>query len=173
MTPLISAKVAAAINAQIGLEFLASLQYEAISAWFRLEGLPRLQAHFTRQAEEERVHAHRFMKFLLDAGRGLDLPAIPAPRCKFKSAEEAVQLALDHELKVTDSIKALLNLADKENDRFTQNSLQWFIQEQLEEVSSADELLQIVSRAGDGGLLFVEHFLGTKSPGQRRGGGEG
>src|SRR5688572_11506741 len=171
MTPLISAKVAAAINAQIGLEFLASLQYEAISAWFRLEGLPRLQAHFARQAEEERMHAHRFIKFLLDAGRGLELPAIPAPKCKFKSAEETVQLALDHELKVTDSIKALLNLADKENDRFTQNSLQWFIQEQLEEVSSIDELLQIVSRAGEGGLLFVEHFLASKGPGKKRGDG--
>jgi ferritin len=169
MTPLISAKIATAINAQIGLEFLASLQYEAISAWFRLEGLPRLQAQFARQAEEERMHAHRFIKFLLDAGRGLELPAIPAPKCKFKSAEEAVQLALDHELKVTDSIKALLNLADKENDRFTQNSLQWFIQEQLEEVSSTDELLQIVSRAGEGGLLFVEHFLASKGPGKKRG----
>jgi bacterioferritin B len=166
MTPLISAKVAAAINAQIGLEFLASLQYEAISAWFRLEGLPRLQAHFAQQANEERGHAHRFIKYLLDAGQPLELPAIPAPKCKFKSPEEAAHLALDHELKVTDSIKALLNLAEKEGDRFTQNSLQWFIQEQLEEVSSADELLQILRRAGSGGLLFVEHFLGSRSPGK-------
>jgi ferritin len=163
MTPLISKKVAAAINAQIGLEFLASLQYEAIAAWFKLEGLPRLQAHFSRQAEEERDHAHRFIKYLLDAGMGLELPAIPAPKCKFKSATEAVQLALDHELKVTDSIKELLTLAEKENDRFTQNSLQWFINEQLEEVSSMDELLQIVQRAGDAGLLFVEHFLASKT----------
>jgi ferritin len=162
MTPLISKKVATAINAQIGLEFLASLQYEAIAAWFKLEGLPRLQAHFSKQAEEERGHAHRFIKYLLDAGMGLELPAIPAPKCKFKSATEAVQLALDHELKVTDSIKELLTLAEKENDRFTQNSLQWFINEQLEEVSSMDELLQIVQRAGDGGLLFVEHFLASK-----------
>lgn len=168
MTALISAKVAAALNAQIGLEFLASLQYEAISAWFRLEGLPRLQAHFARQAEEERDHAHRFIKYLLDAGQALDLPAIPAPKCRFKSAEDAVKLALEHELKVTDSIKALLTLAEKEGDRFTQHSLQWFIQEQLEEVSSADELLQIVRRAGEGGLLFVEHYLSTRggpSPG--------
>lgn len=163
MTPLISKKVAAALNAQIGLEFLASLQYEAIAAWFKLEGLPRLKAHFSQQAEEEREHAHRFIDYLLNAGMGLELPAIPAPKCKFKSAAEAVQLALDHELKVTESIKQLLTLAEKENDRFTQNSLQWFIQEQLEEVSAMDELLQIVRRAGDGGLLFVEHFLGSKS----------
>ncbi len=162
MTPLISKKVAAAINAQIGLEFLASHQYEAIAAWFKLEGLPRLKAHFSKQAAEERDHAHRFISYLLDAGMELALPAIPAPQCRFKSAEEAAQLALDHELQVTDSIKALLNLAEKENDHFTQNSLQWFINEQLEEVSSADELLQIISRAGDAGLLFVEHYLATK-----------
>jgi ferritin len=162
MTPLISPKVAAAINEQIGLEFLASLQYEAIAGWFKLEGLPRLHAEYELQATEERDHARRFIKFLLDTGSPLRLPAIPAPKCDFKSAEEAVQLALDHELKVTDSIKKLLNLAEKEGDRFTENSLQWFIREQLEEVSSADELLQMVRRAGDGGLLIIEHFLANK-----------
>jgi len=162
MTPLIPKKVAAALNAQVGMEFLASLQYEAISAWFKLEGLPRLHAYFTKQATEERAHAHRFIKYLLDAGVGLDLPAIPAPRCKFKSAVEAARLALESELQVTDSIRAILTLAQKESDPFTQNFLQWFIKEQLEEVSSADELLQIVQRAGDGGLLFVEHFIASK-----------
>ena len=162
MIPLISEKVGAALNAQIGMEFLASMQYEAIAAWFKLEGLPRLQAHFSKQAEEEREHAHRFIRFLLDAGRSLDLPAIPAPQCQFKSATEAVQVSLDHEFKVTESIQNLYSLAEKENDRFTQNSLQWFIEEQLEEVSSMDELLQMVKRAGDGGLLFVEHYLASQ-----------
>ena len=95
MTPLISKKMAGALNAQIGMEFLASLQYEAIAAWFKLEGLPRLHAHFSVQAQEEREHAHRFIRFVLDAGRGLELPAIPAPKCQFKSAVEAVQLALN------------------------------------------------------------------------------
>ncbi len=145
------------------------MQYEAISAWFKLEGLPRLSAHFAQQASEERDHAHRFIKFVLDTGTQLELPAIPAPQCHFKSSREAVQVALDHELKVTDSIKALFNLADKEGDRFTQTSLQWFITEQLEEVSSADELLQMVKRSGDGGILIVEHFLSNKPvvPGRR------
>lgn len=163
MTPLISKKVAAALNAQVGMEFLASLQYEAIAAWFKLEGLPRLHVHFTRQAAEEREHAHRFIKYLLDAGISLDLPAITAPQCKFKSAVEAARLALDSELQVTDSIKNILTLAQKEGDPFTQNFLQWFIKEQLEEVSSADELLQIVQRAGESGLMFVEYYLANKS----------
>jgi ferritin len=161
MKQLISKKVGAAINAQIGLEFFASLQYEAISAWFKLQGLPRLSAHFAGQAAEELVHAHRFINFLLETGTALDLPGIEAPQCGFKNAVAAVELALNHELKVTESIKTLLDLAEKENDRFTQNSLQWFITEQLEEVSSTEELLQMVKRAGDTGLLFVEHFLGS------------
>lgn len=76
---------------------------------------------------------------------------------------DAARLALKSELQVTDSIRAILTLAQKEGDPFTQNFLQWFIKEQLEEVSSADELLQIVQRAGDGGLLFVEHFIASKS----------
>jgi ferritin len=166
MTPLIPKKVGTAISQQIGLEFFASMQYEAIAGWFKLEGLLRLSAHFAKQAAEERDHAHRFIKFLLDAGTLPELPAIPAPQCRFKSAIEAVSVALDHELKVTDAIKKLFDLADKEGDRFTQNSLQWFIQEQLEEVSSTDELLQIVKRAGDGGLLIVEHFLASRPGGK-------
>lgn len=160
MKQLISKKMASAIHAQIGMELLASLQYEAIAAWFKLEGLPRLSAHFAAQATEERDHARRFIAYLNETGTPLEIPAIPAPQCRFKDAVQAVELALDHELKVTDSIKALMDLAEKEGDRFTQNSLQWFITEQLEEVSSTDELLQIVRRAGDSGLLFVEHFLG-------------
>lgn len=170
MKQLISKKVASAIHAQIGQEFLASLQYEAIAAWFKLEGLPRLSAHFAAQATEERMHAHRFIAFLNETGTPLEIPAIPAPQCRFKTALQAVELALEHELKVTDSIKALLDLAESEGDRFTENSLQWFITEQLEEVSSADELVQMVRRAGDGGLLFVEHFLATSAGGAARGG---
>jgi ferritin len=159
MKQLISKKTASAINAQIGQEFFASLQYEAIAAWFRLEGLPRLSAHFAQQAAEERDHAHRFINYLLETGTPLDLPGLPAPQCRFKSAVQAAELALEHEIKVTDSIKGLMDLAEEEGDRFTQNSLQWFITEQLEELSSADELLRMVQRAGDSGLLFVEHFL--------------
>lgn len=167
MVTLISPKIAGAICQQIGLEFFASMQYEAIAGWFKLEGLPRLSAHFAQQAGEERDHARRFMKFLLDAGVALEIPSIPAPKCRFKSAVEAAQVALDHEMKVTDAIQKLFDLADKQGDRFTQNSLQWFIQEQLEEVSSADELLQMLKRAGEGGLLIVEHFLASRSGGKK------
>ncbi len=156
---LISKKMNDAINEQIGNEFGASLQYVAIAAHFAAEGLTELAAHFYRQAEEERDHAMRFVKYVVDAGGRVEIPAIPAPKCNFKSVEEAVQLSLDGEKTVTEQINALVELAIKSSDHITQNSLSWFIREQLEEVSSMENLLKTVHRAGETNLLYVEEHL--------------
>jgi ferritin len=156
---LISEKMNGALNEQIGHEFGASIQYVAIAAHFDSEGLPTLARHFYKQANEEREHAMRFVKFTLDADGQVEIPAIPAPRSNFASAEEAVQLSLDWEKRVTKQINGLMDQAIKENDHITQNFLQWFMNEQLEEVSSMDTLLRLVRRAGEKGLLFVENYL--------------
>jgi ferritin len=74
-------------------------------------------------------------------------------------AEEAVQLALDQELKVTQQINNLVDLAIKENDHLTREFLQWFVAEQLEEVASMTDLLNVVKRAGEDNLLRVEDYL--------------
>jgi len=156
---LVSQKVIAAINGQIGMEFAASLQYDAIGAHFDFQSLPGLAKHFYRQSSEERGHAHRFMKFVLDAGAQVVIPAIAAPVADFKFAKDAVKLSLDQEIGVTRAINGLYDLALKENDHITSTFLHWFIKEQIEEVSSMDDLLKTVERAGEGGLLFVEQFL--------------
>ena len=156
---LISADVNTALNEQIGHEFAASVQYVAIAAHFDCEGLPQLARHFYRQAVEERDHAMRFVKYIVDADGRVEIPAIPAPRARFASAEEAVQLSLDNEMTVTKQINALMDLAIKRNDHITRNFLEWFINEQLEEVSSMDTLLRMIRRAGETGLLFVESYL--------------
>src|SRR5687768_11390894 len=90
---LISADVNTALNEQIGHEFAASVQYVAIAAHFECEGLPQLARHFYRQAVEERDHAMRFVKYIVDADGRVEIPAIPAPRARFASAEDAVQLS--------------------------------------------------------------------------------
>lgn len=156
---LISQKMNDAINAQIGREFGAFLQYVAIAAHFDGQSLPRLGKHFYRQAEEERQHAMRFVQYLIDAGARVVIPAVSAPKSSFATAEEAVKLSLDWEEEVTRQIHALLELALKESNYTTQQFLQWFVEEQLEEVSSMDKLLSVVRRAGEGGLLFVEDYL--------------
>jgi ferritin len=158
---LVTQRIIDAINEQIGMEFGASMQYEAISAHFAYEALLGLSAHFAQQAAEERDHAHRFMKFVNDAGGRVMIPGIQQPVSTFSFAKDAVKISLDHELKVTAAINNLMKLAVEESDHITQNMLQWFLKEQVEEVSSMDELLKIVERAGETNLLLVEQYLAT------------
>lgn len=157
---LITSEMNKAINEQIGHEFAAMLQYVAIATHFDSEALPVLARHFYRQAEEEREHAMRFVRYVVDAGGRVTVPAIPAAQSGFRSAEEAVKLSLERELKVTTQINGLMDRAITENDHTTRNALGWFVEEQLEEVSSMETLLRMVQRAGETGLLFVEHYLG-------------
>jgi len=156
---LVSKKIIAAINGQIGIEFAASLQYDAIGAYFDFQSLPHLSRHFYQQSSEERGHAHRFMKFILDTGAQVVIPAIEAPVADFKFAKDAVKLSLDQEISVTEAINGIYDLALKENDHISSTFLHWFLKEQIEEVSSMNDLLKTVERAGEGGLLFVEQFL--------------
>ena len=156
---LFSEKMNEAINAQIGNEFGAALQYVSIAAYFDRESLPSMAAHFYTQAEEERLHAMKFVHYVIDAGGTVRIPAVPAPKADFSSAEEAVALSLNWEETVTKQIGALADLAVQESNHMTKVFLDWFITEQLEEVSSMDTLLSIVRRAGPNGLLFVEDYL--------------
>ena len=156
---LISKQMNAALNQQVGNELAASHQYIAIACYFDGEGLPQLAKHFFTQASEERDHAMRFMRYTLDAGGAVAIPAIPAPRTKFKDSADAVKLALDSELTVTKQINGIVDLAIKDKDHLSKNALEWFVNEQREEVSSMDMLLRMVKRAGEPGLFFVENFL--------------
>ena len=156
---LISNKMNAAINQQIGNEFGASLQYVAIASNFAGEGLMALAGHFYKQSDEERDHAMRFVHYLDDAGGKVEIPAIPAPRTSFKNVADAIRLALTHEIKVTNQINALVDLALKESDHISRDMLSWFVKEQLEEVSSMDNLLKVVQRAGESNLIHVEDYI--------------
>ena len=159
---LTSQKIIDAMNEQIGNEFSAMLQYVAVAAYFDAVTLPELCSHFYKQAEEEKEHAHRFVKYVVDTGGALDIPAIPAPKVRFETTEEAVHLSLEQEKKVTGQINALVATAKDERDYTTDNFLQWFVKEQLEEVTSMEDLLHIVRRAGEGNLLRVEDYLARK-----------
>jgi bacterioferritin B len=163
MTPeltssLISPELAAAISAQVGREFGASLQYVSIAAYFDSESLPELAAFFYRQADEEKMHAMKFVHYVVEAGGHLAIPTIPAPTSEFASAEEAVRAAVHWEMEVTRNINDLVDQAIRERDHLAQGFLQWFVTEQLEEVSTMTTLHAIVRRAGDN-LLFVEDYL--------------
>ena len=156
---LISRELATAFNQQIGNEFGASMQYVSIAAHFQQRQLTLLAKLFMDQAEEERTHAMKFVKYVLDTKGELQIPAVAAPKATFKSAEDAVAAALEWEQEVTRQIGQLMDIAVKESDYLAQSFLQWFIDEQLEEVVKMDRLLGVVRQSGEKNLLMVEAYL--------------
>lgn len=156
---LISPQLAKAFNEQIGHELGASMQYIAIAAHFYQRSLTLLAKMFEEQGEEEKQHAMKFVKYLQDTKGGLQIPAIPAPTPSFATAEEAVQAALNWEREVTGQITALMAQANKEHDYLAQSFLQWFIDEQLEEVVKMERMLSVVKQSGEKNLLMVEAYL--------------
>jgi ferritin len=133
-------------------------------AYFESENLPGFAKWFQIQAQEELGHGMRFFDYMAEANGRAVMLAIPAPRKDFASARAALQEGLAHEKKVTAAIHRLVDLARAEKDHATENFLQWFVKEQVEEEANFTLVLSMVERAGDGrGLLMLDHELGKRS----------
>jgi bacterioferritin B len=152
------------LHQQIGYEFAASQQYVAVAVYYDAETLPRLASFFYRQALEERNHAMMMVQFLIDQGVDPEIPGVSAPQTSFADVVAPVALALEQEKRVTGQINALANLAREHGDYTSEQFMQWFIKEQVEEVSSMSDLLRVVERAKDNPLL-AEEFLARETVG--------
>ncbi|HVL31893.1 MAG TPA: ferritin [Solirubrobacteraceae bacterium] len=152
------------LHEQIANEFAASQQYLAIATYFDDETLPRLAAFFYAQALEERNHALMMVQYLLDAGEPAPIPGVAEPKSTFGDVVEPVALALAQERRVSDQINALAAIARQESDFTSEQFMQWFIKEQIEEVASMSDLLTVVGRARDNPLL-AEEYLARESAG--------
>ena len=108
----------------------------------------------------------RFVRFLLDVDSQVRIPEIPAPQSDFSSAEEAVALSLEWEKTVTQQIYDLVKIAEADSNLIAVRFLDWFVNEQLEEVSTMGDLLSLVKRAGESGLLHVEEYLARAGLGE-------
>ena len=151
-----------ALNEQIGREFGASQQYVAIAVYYDSETLPQLAGHFYRQAVEERNHAMMIVQYLLDSNEQVAIPGVDSPRTEFSDVVAPVALALEQEKQVTAQIIELAKLAREEGDLVGEQFLDWFLEEQREEVSSMSHLLATVERAGDNLLLVEDHLARTR-----------
>jgi bacterioferritin B len=156
-------EMSAALNVHMGREFAAHFQYLSLASYFDGEGLPELAGFFFAQADEEHVHAMKFLRYILDSGADVAIPAIPAAATGFTSADDAVGRALEWEMAVTAQINDLVHMAVDQRDIATQAFLQWFVTEQVEEVATMTELGQVVRRAGEPGLLQVEDYVVRKA----------
>ena len=137
------------LNAQIGNELAAHNQYLACAIHYDALTMPRMAAFFYEQALEERAHAMMMVQYLLDTDADIVVPAVPAPRSDFADVVAPVQLALDQERTVTEQINGLLRIAREEGDFASEQFMQWFIKEQVEEVATMTDLLAVATRNRD------------------------
>ena len=152
----------AELNAQIGREFAASQQYVAAAVYYDAQTLPRLAAFFYDQAKEERTHAMIMVRYLIDIGAEPIIPGIDAPRTDFSNFVDPIELALQQEKDVGAQISDLVGIARDEKDYLSEQFVQWFLKEQVEEVAMMSSLLDVARRAGDQ-PFFVEDFLAREN----------
>lgn len=156
---LISEAMNRKLNEQITNEMNASQKYLAMACCFERMGLKVFARRFLEQANEERGHALKIMKYVVEVGGAPLIDAVSKPQGDYDSARAMVEAALHSELTVTKQIYDLVALAEQERDYATRSFMNWFVDEQVEEVSSMEELLQLVRMAGDAYIFQLEGRL--------------
>ena len=142
VTMRIPSEITKAINDQISYEASSSHTYIAIGSWCERNGYDGSAAFFFEQANEENTHMLKFIHYLNNSGAEAIIPATEKPQGKFDSLESTFQAGLKSEQTVTKLINNLVEIAEKEKDRATYSFLQWFVNEQVEEETLFQTILQ-------------------------------
>ncbi|KLO31184.1 ferritin [Mycobacterium haemophilum] len=146
------------LQEQIYNEFTGAQQYLAIAVYFDGADLPQLAKHFYGQAVEERNHAMMLVQYLLDRDVHVEIPGVDTVRNRFDTPRDALALALDQERAVTEQVSRLAAVARDEADYLGEQFMQWFLQEQIEEVALMTTLVRVADRAG-ANLFDLENFV--------------
>lgn len=155
----ISEKMNAKLNEQITNEMYASQVYLAMACMFDDMGLKMLSKLYRMQTEEERGHALKILDFIPTVEGKVKLQPVPEPPASYPSVLAAIEAALEHERLVTRQFNDLVKLADEEKDYATRSFLNWFVDEQVEEVDSQAQLVQVAKMAGEH-IIQLEGYVG-------------
>ena len=153
------------LNTQIGNELAAHNQYLACAVYYDALTMPRMAAFFYGQALEERDHAMMMVQYLIDTDHEAVIPGVDAPVPAFDDVVAPVTLALAQEKRVTEQINALLKTAREESDFASEQFMQWFIKEQVEEVATMSDLLAVVKRNLDD-VEDIEEYVAREQKGE-------
>ena len=153
---MLSKKLLNALNQQINDEYYSSYIYQAMVAYFEDMNLDGCAHWMKMQAEEEHLHALKIFNYVAERGGRVELFAVPKPPVGWDSPRAAFEAALEHEKLMTDKISKLADLAIEERDHATNNLMQWYVSEQVEEESNVDDILKKLDMMGDSGTgLFL------------------
>ncbi|MCX6167767.1 MAG: ferritin [Ignavibacteriales bacterium] len=162
---MISDKMQKALNDQINAEIFSSYLYLAMAAHLESENWNGMAAWMKIQSGEEYGHAMKFYKYVHDVEGKVTLTAIEKPKSTWKSPLQAFEEALKHELYITDRINKLVALALQESDYATNIFLNYFVTEQVEEVSTSTQIVNKFNMLGDNktSLFLLDRELGMRA----------
>ena len=157
-------KLMKALNDQFNYEMLSGYYYVGMAAYCEFENMKGMAHFLNEQAKEEYEHAMKFYDFINDMGGRVTVQAMPEPKNDYSSFLEVFETALHHEKSVTTRIYDLLDMAKEENNYPTIGFLQWFVEEQLEEENSMEDIIFKLKGVKDHfhGLMMVDRELGAR-----------
>jgi ferritin len=158
---MVSDRIVKMLNDQIVLEGDSSQVYLAMAVLAQANGWRGTASFMYAQAEEERSHMFKLIHFLVELGATPVVPAIEAPKASYKDIEEVFAVALAHEKKVTASIHKIISESRQTNDYPVITFLQWFVNEQVEEESNVNAVLDLISKAGKVSLFLADKEIGA------------
>jgi ferritin len=159
---MLSKTIQEALNRQVAMEAESSQAYLAMASWAEIQpGLDGITDFFYKQSDEERVHMLKLIRYINERGGFAIVPPLQQPNITFQSLKRVFQDFLAHELRVSESINELVDLALKEKDFPTHNFLQWYVSEQIEEESLARTLNDKLELVGDdkGGIYLFDRDI--------------
>ena len=161
---MISKNMEEALNGQVNAELYSAYLYLSMESYFKSLNLSGFANWMRAQAQEEMMHAMKIYDFINERGGRVILKAIEGPATKWDSPLAVFEAVYAHEQKVTSLINDLVDLAIKEKDHATNSFLQWFVNEQVEEESSADEVVQQLKMMENapGGMFMLDRELGRR-----------
>ena len=159
---MIGKKMTDGLNAQVGREYSAAMEYLAMGAWFEEQGLEGFAKFFYAQGTEENEHGFKIVRYLGEVGGHVSIPALPKPRDSWDSVVAALEQFLEMEQEVTRAIYELVDLATAEKDHSAFQFLQWYVEEQCEEVSSATALLEKAKHFSEANMGVLDGIVGTR-----------
>ena len=161
---MISDKLEKEFNEQLNKELYSAYLYQAMAADFEEKSLEGFANWMDIQAQEEMTHARKFYDFINERGGRVRLKAIDEPKFEWESPLSAFEDSLEHEEMITESINKLVDLAEEEKDHAARSFLQWFVDEQVEEEDSVDNLIDKMRIFGDSGqaLYMLDEKLSQR-----------
>jgi ferritin len=156
---MLKEKVEKELNRQIEIEAYSSQLYLSMASWAEKKGYPGSSAFLYKHAEEERIHMLKLFHYINERdGHGI-VPALKQPPFEFESINIVLNEILSHERFVSESINNLIAVCIESNDFATQNFLQWYVTEQIEEESLAKTNIDKLNLMGETNLYLFDQEM--------------